>query len=120
MVNKELVKFIRDGLNQGYSFDVLKPVLKHKGWHENDISKAFDKATSNHIFIGISISFVLFIILTSTFIFSLVSQSVEITGASIGLKNITTVSVMFTLYIVFALLIWLRMLTGYMNRMNRI
>jgi hypothetical protein len=126
MVDRELVSFIREGINKGYSFDVLKPVLKEKGWDDSDIERAFEKATQNQIFIGASIAFVFFIILTAVFIFSLIFSQTQIsqmpiTTGSIGTRqNIAGMTIAFAIYIIFASLIWLRMIYTFVNRKNRI
>jgi len=131
MVDRELVSFIREGINKGYSFDVLKPVLKEKGWDDSDIERAFEKATQNQIFIGASIAFVFFIILTAVFIFSLIFSQTQISQMSITTGSITTgsigtqqniagMTIAFAIYIIFASLIWLRMIYTFVNRKNRI
>jgi len=124
MPDKELVSFIREGIDKGYSLDVLKPVLKERGWNEGEIEKAFEKATKNQLFIGFSIAFVFFIILTAMFVFSLIfgqTQIMQITTAAIGTSsNITNIGLAFGLYIIFASLIWLRMIYTFINRKNRI
>ena len=125
MVDKELVSFIRESINQGHSLDVIKPVLREKGWNDGDIGKAFEKATQNQLILSASISFVLFIILTSVFVFSLVFSQSQITAAAIGSnininQDVAGVSLAFILYIILASLIWLRMLYSFINRRNRL
>jgi len=124
MTDRELVSFIRESINAGHSLDVIKPVLKAKGWPENEIEAAADKATHNQIIASVSISFVLFIILTAAFVFSLIFTETRITAAVVGTegmtRNIANVSLAFTLYIAIASLIWLRMLFAFVNRKNRL
>lgn len=124
MVDRGLVMFIRESINHGHSLDVIKPVLKAKGWSESEIEKAAEKATQNQLVLSVAISFVLFIILTAAFVFSLVFSQTKLTAAAIGTaetgQEIANVSLAFTMYIAIASLIWLKMLFSFMNRKNRI
>jgi len=124
MTDRELVAFIRKSLNAGHSLDVIKPVLKAKGWDESEIEKAAEKATQNQLVLSVAISFVLFIILTAAFVFSLIFSQTKLTAAVTGTtgasQDIANVSLAFTLYIAIASLIWLKMLFSFMNRKNRL
>jgi uncharacterized membrane protein YhaH (DUF805 family) len=42
MSNENLVKYIKDGLGQGRSEDVIRPVLLSNGWAQKDIDDAFN------------------------------------------------------------------------------
>jgi uncharacterized membrane protein len=124
MADRKLVNFIRESMNNGHSLDVIKPVLRAKGWSENEIEKASERATQSQLVLSVAISFILFIILTAAFVFSLVFSQTKLTAAVVGTadmsQNIGNVSLAFTLYIAIASLIWLKMLFTFMNRKNRI
>jgi len=124
MVDRDLISFIRESLNSGHSLEAIKPVLRAKGWQENEIEKACDKASQNQTLLNVSISFVLFIILTATFVFSIFFSQTKLTAAVVGTEtinqNVAGLGLAFTLYILLASTIWLRMLYAFLNRKNRL
>ena len=49
MVDQQIVMYIRDGLNRGYSNDSLKQALLQQGWKETDINEAIQVAGGQQI-----------------------------------------------------------------------